>query len=128
MAWELTHGPIPPGMWVLHRCDNPPCVKTEPDARWPEGHLFLGTPADNMADRDAKGRNAKGDRHPSRLHPELRPRGTHNGNSRITEDTVREIRRLRANGLMLGEIAASTGTCLSNVHLIVQGKTWAHVI
>lgn len=47
-AWEDEHGPIPPGMKVLHRCDNPPCVNVD--------HLFLGTQADNIADMIAKGR------------------------------------------------------------------------
>jgi hypothetical protein len=48
VAWELTYGPIPDGLKVLHRCDTPPCVR--PD------HLFLGTDLDNALDRNAKGR------------------------------------------------------------------------
>src|SRR3990167_797676 len=48
VAWELTHGPIPPGQWVLHRCDTPRCVN--PD------HLFLGTRRLNMEDAARKGR------------------------------------------------------------------------
>ena len=56
LAWELANGPIPEGAWVLHRCDNPPCCQTNPTDAYPEGHLFLGTHADNMADMVAKGR------------------------------------------------------------------------
>lgn len=48
-VWELTNGPIPHGMLILHRCDVPPCVNPS--------HLFLGTHADNMADMHAKGRH-----------------------------------------------------------------------
>jgi len=49
-AWELAHGPIPRGMFVCHRCDNPPCVNVS--------HLFLGTPRDNWNDMISKGRSA----------------------------------------------------------------------
>jgi hypothetical protein len=48
-AWELTNGPVPDGMFVLHHCDNPPCVR--PD------HLFLGTQRDNVLDAWSKGRH-----------------------------------------------------------------------
>jgi hypothetical protein len=56
-AWELANGPIPDGLSVLHHCDNPPCCETEPSEVYPEGHLFIGTQTDNMADMVAKGRS-----------------------------------------------------------------------
>lgn len=49
-AWVQTFGPIPDGLWVLHRCDNPPCCNPR--------HLFLGTPKDNTRDMMEKGRHA----------------------------------------------------------------------
>ena len=72
LAWELANGPIPDGMCVLHHCDNPPCCQTNPTEGYPEGHLFLGTRADNMRDKVAKGRSRNGNEkktHCSRNHP-----------------------------------------------------------
>jgi hypothetical protein len=54
-AWMLARGPIPDGLWILHHCDNPPCVNPK--------HLFLGTQADNHKDMMLKGRNPHGERH-----------------------------------------------------------------
>lgn len=48
VAYELANGPIPEGMKVLHRCDNPPCCNP--------AHLFVGTQADNVKDCLSKGR------------------------------------------------------------------------
>lgn len=63
--YEQYVGPIPNGLWVLHRCDNPMCVNPE--------HLYAGTQLDNERDKDARGRRPPS---PSITHPESLPRGS----------------------------------------------------
>lgn len=77
-SWESHHGPIPGGMMVLHKCDNPPCVNPS--------HLFLGTGSDNMQDMLAKGR----DRHVSELPT---TRNAAHWSAKITVEQIHEIKR-----------------------------------
>lgn len=112
VAWMLTNGPIPEGMWVLHRCDVRNCVNPE--------HLFLGTIDDNNADMGAKGRRRGNAR-----------RGAERkGNVHLTEDDVREIRRLYKPGsqeFSQTALARRFGVNQQNISQIIARKTWVHV-
>lgn len=99
-------GPIPEGMFVCHSCDNPPCVNPE--------HLWLGTPLDNVLDKEHKGRGNQA-------------KGESNGYAKLTEENVIEIRRLREDGLILRVIAEQFGITEAAVSSIARRKTWAHV-
>lgn len=104
VAYELMVGPIPEGLGVLHRCDNPRCINPV--------HLFVGTQTDNMADMTAKGRQAKGEK----CH-----------NAKLDADKVREIRRRSAAGEVHRSIAKSLGISNASVTLIVHRQRWNHV-
>lgn len=60
-SYMVNVGPIPEGLWVLHRCDNPPCINP--------AHLWVGTHSDNAKDCYAKGRGARNERR--KLSPEI---------------------------------------------------------
>lgn len=96
VAYELAHGPIPDGLNVLHRCDNPPCVNP--------AHLFLGTFQDNVDDMIAKGRSA--------------PRST------LTKARVEQIREQFSKGAAKRAIARDFGVTHRTVALIVNHVTW----
>lgn len=106
-SWELHCGPIPKGMFILHRCDNPSCVNPE--------HLFLGTPADNVHDMLAKGRQAA---------MPLPRRGETNNKAKITEADVIAIRATRDNQDAVAAAYGVSQTVISNVRL---RKSWTHV-
>lgn len=106
-AWILAHGQIPNQLHVLHRCDNPPCCNPE--------HLFLGTNAENYADRARKGRDGSS----------FRP-GELCRTSKLKWQQVEEIRALWASGrASKREIGERFGVRASTVHKILVGETWA---
>jgi hypothetical protein len=106
LAYTLFVGPIPDGMDVLHRCDNPPCCNP--------AHLFLGNDHTNMRDKMKKGRHVV-------------RRGEECGRSKLTESQVLMIRRLRDEGQSLWQIAHQYSTSAAQVHHIVTRKTWKHI-
>jgi len=101
LAYEEYVGPIPEGLNVLHSCDNPPCISHE--------HLFLGTPASNAADRDAKKRGATGER---------------NGAAKLTEAQVLAI---RADPRSLRKVGAAYGVDQRTVSRIKRREGWGCV-
>lgn len=117
VSYEIHSGKIPEGLYVLHHCDNRRCVNP--------AHLFLGTLADNNADRDRKGRQAKGNRAGFRVQP---PSGERNTHAKLTETDVREIRRLHTEEkLNCGILARRFGVSPCSCQGIVRRKTWKHL-
>lgn len=109
LAWVLFRGPIPDGMMVLHRCDNPPCFN------WLD-HLFLGTAADNTHDAMKKGRLIN----PPTFY------GEQHWNARLNENTVREI--LSKKGKLPARIVGEPyGLRRQDVARIWRRKIWRHL-
>ena len=104
VAWESTNGPVPIGIFVLHTCDNPPCVN--PD------HLFLGTHLTNAQDKEFKGRGHQ-------------PRGERNSHAKLTTDQVMAIRNRYTQGsCTYGGLATEYGVGDEAIRRIVLGMTW----
>jgi hypothetical protein len=116
LVYELCVDSLPEGANVLHRCDNPPCCR--PD------HLFLGTNADNIADKVEKGRQADG---PAVRKNHGHLKGEVVKTSRFTAVQVMEMRRRDAAGEDPAGIRRDFG--ISDVHLayVLTGKAWAHL-
>lgn len=106
-SYELHNGPVPPGLVVLHKCDNPECVR--PD------HLTVGTQADNVRDRDQKGRTARG----------------HGKSKTFVQEQIVSMRNrfwgvdgLRVRGSVL---AREYGVSTTAVYAICYGRAWKHI-
>ena len=98
IAWMLVYGQIPEGLYVCHRCDNPPCCN--PD------HLFLGTQKDNMLDSALKGRQR----------------------IKLSEKDIIEIRRkCTIDRISQIQLAEQFGISNRTISQIVAGDRWAWI-
>ena len=110
LAYLFTFGDFDRSLFVCHRCDNPPCVNPN--------HLWLGTHAENDADREAKGRTAKGRSYSS---------------TKLTEEAVAFIRENYVPGTLAklgtGKSAREIGQKLQihpmHVTRVARGGRWA---
>lgn len=96
-SWAIHRGQVPAGLFVLHKCDNPPCVRPS--------HLFLGNNRDNMDDMLKKGRSGR-------------------GRAKLTMSEALEVRRLAYSGLLSRVIATAYGVSQPNVSSIKNCKSW----
>lgn len=106
LSWSIHHGRIPGKLFVLHRCDNPACVRPS--------HLFLGTAKDNAVDMVKKGRNKHGN-----------TEGELNGCAKLTAAEVNDI-RAAYGPVTLQYLADKYGVTKSAVWDIVKYRSWAN--
>lgn len=114
VSWSISNArPPKDGLLICHSCDHPWCCNP--------AHLWQGTDADNVADMCAKGR------HYSMTNPERIPRGETQGNSKLTDASVRRIRELNKSGSSAREVARSLGVAPCTVYRVLSGERWGHV-
>lgn len=98
-AWEEENGQIPQGMFVMHRCDNRMCVNPN--------HLMLGSHAENMKDKVAKGRQKAGF-----------------CRRKLVAQEVLDIREKRLAGASLKELAKMYDRHPDHIRKITNAKIW----
>lgn len=109
MSWEIHHGAIPAGLFVLHHCDNRKCVNP--------AHLYLGTHAQNARDRAIRKRGK-----------EQRQNGAANDNAKLAERDVKAIIALLQTGRYSQQrVAELFGIKQPQVSRIMRRESWAHL-
>jgi len=103
VSYRVFNGVLPEGAHVLHKCDNPGCVNPE--------HLFIGTNADNVADKIAKGRQRQ-------------PKGSAHPRARLTEEKVMAI---RVDARTREVIAAEYGVTVRTIEAVQWRENWTHI-
>lgn len=112
-VWAQINGPIPPGVVIRHRCDNPPCFVYD--------HLLAGTQLDNMRVMAEKGRRARTGYTLKPLHGEA------NRRAKLTADDIQDIRRRCAAGEPQSVIGADFGVSQTTISKIKLGLRWRHL-
>jgi len=112
VAYELAHGPIPQGIVVCHRCDNPRCCN--PD------HLFLGTTQENVEDKMSKGRH--------KAFTSDQVIGEKNPRALLTAADVTKIRqRYARSNVTLKQLANEYGVHFDTISKAINRTTWSHL-
>lgn len=118
ISFVISGGKFCNGSLVLHGCRNRHCVNP--------AHLYSGTQKQNCADKERDGTVARGDRSGPRRHPEI-VRGERNGNAKLTEDAVREMRTMHFSGIPYTQLAWSFGVTPTQVQYICERRNWKQV-
>lgn len=106
LSYGLFSGPVKESGLILHKCDVAQCTNPE--------HLYIGNHLDNV--KDAYRRN----RYPSRA-------GISNGNSKLTESQVKEIRKLNPKNRDRILLAKRFGVCKATIAHILTKRTWRSI-
>ena len=105
VSWSIHNGSIPKGIFVCHKCDNPPCVRPS--------HLFLGTNSDNMTDKIKKARHTF---------------GSNCKNAILNEKKVFKIRSsFIPYKVTAKQLAKKYNVLVGTINGVLEGRTWKHV-
>jgi HNH endonuclease len=102
IAYQITNGPIPDRMLVLHTCDTPACVNPN--------HLVIGTQSDNIKDMWERGR-ARGGQGNTQGHPQ----------PTLRKLTMEQVRAIRASDRSISALARQYGVARVAIRKIKRG-------
>lgn len=105
LVLEAFVGPCPPGMVCRHFPDRDPTNNHANNLRW-------GTSQENIEDTHRDGTWARGEK---------------SGNSKLTEQVVREIIRDHATGISIAILAARYAVSSVSINNVLCGFTWSHI-
>ena len=104
VSYTIHFGPIPQGLFICHRCDNPVCVNPN--------HLFAGTNRENVDDMLSKGRQCRGEDHQL---------------AKLSDEKIGEIRMRWATRLTQQKLADEYGISVGALNIALYHKTWKHL-